>query len=128
MEHSALITLPKGAVVGPTHLRLPPGTTKEVWADVANQAVRVGHGYTWWLADLAAYAMHYLDAKAMTELADATGLALPTLVLYGELGRAFPVLERKPAAIHLAPPTCRAHASQAPSCNAQASTATALVA
>ena len=44
-----LIKLPTGEL-GPTFLRIPPGTTKSQWAVIAQRVTTVGYGYQWWLA------------------------------------------------------------------------------
>lgn len=85
-----------GADVGDTFLQLPPGTTKEQWAQVAERVTEIGQGYHWWLADLAAYALHaFADGKqTILELAARAGIRRAHMRMLARVGASFPVPQR----------------------------------
>lgn len=57
-ELAPIKSILKGGNVGATYLRIPPGTTEEEWARLATKVTTIGHGYWWWVGDLAAFALH----------------------------------------------------------------------
>jgi len=90
-----LIKLPTGEL-GPTFLRIPPGTTKSQWAAIAQRVTTVGYGYQWWIGELAAYAMHNFENgdKSLQELCNATGYGRKQIRLFTYCVKKYPVKDR----------------------------------
>ncbi len=63
-----------------TAMVLPLGLTREQWIGLAERVTNVGHGFWWWIGDLAAYAYRTFDTplRAVEELAAATGTGAST--------------------------------------------------
>lgn len=80
-----------------TSLSIPPQSlNKESWSEVAAGLARVGVGYTWWVADLAAYARHYLEDanKRLDELAGLINAKSSYVGTLASVSKAFPVKDR----------------------------------
>lgn len=88
----------KGGEVGSTYLRIPPGTTEESWAKLATKVTTIGHGYWWWVGDLAAYAMHAFAVKTREEhikaLATATGGTVRYIEMCARTAKAYSIPRR----------------------------------
>jgi hypothetical protein len=90
--------LPANAA-GDTYLRLPPGLTRNQWTDIASSIAVLGVKYSWWLADLSAYARHNFKDKetALKELANAVGVDSRYLNELGLVAQRFSVKDRIPS-------------------------------
>lgn len=75
-------------------LQIPPGLTQEGWGEVAASLTAFGHGYNWWLGDLAFYGEHNFGLECIEELSAATGVGVKQLRLFGYTAKKFSVPER----------------------------------
>jgi hypothetical protein len=88
--------LPGGIKFNSTSLTLPPGTSPENWARTANKISNIGHGYWWWVGDLAAFAMHNFEDpnKQLEQLSAASGMGFKYIKLVSWASRKYAVRDR----------------------------------
>lgn len=92
LKHMSL----NGAELTPVSLRIKPGTTPEDWMRIANRVTNVGHGYWWWIGDLAHFATHHFDKpdKFLEQLAEATTTGLKHIEMMARMSKGYAVRER----------------------------------
>lgn len=89
----------KGFEVTEIGLNIPPGTTKEKWAELATKVANVGQGYWWWVGDLANYARQNFGTdkqieESIQELANICGSSRKHIVTIADTARAYAVKHR----------------------------------
>lgn len=97
MSKSIALKLGHSIEVTATGLQIPPNSlTKENWQQVSSQLSRIGVGYHWWIADLAAYARHYLEEpeKALDDLANLINSKRAYVGTLASAGKAYTLRDR----------------------------------
>ena len=88
--------LPKGVYLNKTQLFIPPGTNHIELVSIAKRITNVHNGFSWWIGDLAAYAIHNLESpqEFLIQLSNATDLKMSSIKQQAWLAKKFPVRDR----------------------------------